>query len=81
MNKDTVKGKGKDMAGRIKRQVGEWTGREDLQVEGAGKQVEGKLQKGVGKVKEMGHDAMKRMDRDIHEDKPVDRDRPKRDVA
>jgi uncharacterized protein YjbJ (UPF0337 family) len=74
MDKDTVKGKGKDIAGRVERQVGEWTGRKDLQAEGAGKQVEGKLQKGVGKVKEMGRDAMKRTDRetDIHDDAPRD---------
>ena len=87
MDKDTLKGKGKDITGRVERQVGEWTGREDLQVEGAGKQVEGKLQKGVGKLKEMGRDAMNRMDRkgdldkldkDVHEDERLDRDKKRR---
>jgi uncharacterized protein YjbJ (UPF0337 family) len=82
MNKDTMKGKGKDMAGRVERQVGEWTGREDLQAEGAGKQVEGKLQKGVGKLKDVGRDAIDKMDRksDVHEDDRLLRDK-KRKVA
>ncbi len=56
MDKDTIKGTGKDIAGRVERQVGEWTGDSELQAEGAGKQVEGKVQKGVGKVKEAGRD-------------------------
>ncbi len=56
MDKDTLKGKGKDAAGRIERQVGEWTDRKDLQSEGAARQAEGKVQKGIGKVKEMGRD-------------------------
>ncbi|MGZ4817608.1 MAG: CsbD family protein [Terriglobales bacterium] len=61
MDKDTVKGKGKDIAGRVERQVGEWTGRKDLEAEGAAKQVEGKVQKGVGKVKEAGSDLADKM--------------------
>lgn len=56
MDKDTLKGEGKDVAGRIERQVGEWTDNEDMQIEGAGKQVEGKVQKAVGRVKEAGRD-------------------------
>lgn len=52
MDKDTLKGKGKDAIGRVKRQVGEWTDNPDLQSEGAGEQIEGKVQKGFGKVKE-----------------------------
>jgi uncharacterized protein YjbJ (UPF0337 family) len=76
MDKDTLKGKGKDISGRMERQVGEWTDREDLQAEGAAKQVEGKLQKGLGKIKEMGRDAKNRVDRrreGEHEDERVDR--------
>ena len=71
MDKDTLKGKSKDISGRVERQVGEWTDREDLQAEGAGKQVEGKLQKGLGKIKEMGRDAKNRVERkreDLHEE-------------
>ncbi len=52
MDKDEVKGKAKDIAGRIERQVGEWTGDTDAQVKGAAKQVEGKVQNAWGKVKD-----------------------------
>jgi uncharacterized protein YjbJ (UPF0337 family) len=52
MNKDQVEGKAKDIAGRIERQAGEWTGDSDLQVKGTAKQVEGKAQNVVGKVKD-----------------------------
>jgi uncharacterized protein YjbJ (UPF0337 family) len=73
VDKDTVKGKGKDIAGRVERQVGEWTGRKDLQAEGAGKQVEGKVQKGVGKVKEAGRDIADKLKRPTR-DGEVERD-------
>lgn len=56
MDKDTLKGKGKDIAGRVERQVGEWTDNKDMETEGAAKQGEGKVQKGVGRVKEAGRD-------------------------
>jgi uncharacterized protein YjbJ (UPF0337 family) len=81
MDKDTLRGKGKDIAGRVERQVGEWTDREDVEVEGAGKQVEGKVQKGIGKLKEMGRDAMNRMDRkrDLPEDVRAEDERVERD--
>lgn len=52
MNKDQVKGKVKDAAGRIERQAGEWTGDPEKQVHGAVKQAEGKLQNALGNVKE-----------------------------
>jgi uncharacterized protein YjbJ (UPF0337 family) len=52
MNKDRAKGKMKDIAGRIERQTGEWTGDTEAQVKGAVKQVEGKVQNALGKVKE-----------------------------
>ena len=55
MNKDRVKGKLKDAAGRIERQVGEWSGDTKAQAKGAMKQVEGKVQNAWGKAK----DAMK----------------------
>ena len=42
MNKDRVEGKAKDVAGRIERQVGEWTGDKESQAKGAAKQTEGK---------------------------------------
>jgi uncharacterized protein YjbJ (UPF0337 family) len=52
MNKDTVQGKAKDVAGRVQRQVGEWTGDTKDQAEGAAKQVEGKVQNAWGKAKD-----------------------------
>ncbi len=52
MNKDEVKGKAKDIAGRVERQVGEWTGDEKAQVKGAAKQVEGKVQNAWGQAKD-----------------------------
>ncbi len=52
MNKDRVKGKAKDIAGRVQRQAGEWTGDTENQVKGAAKQAEGKVQNAWGKVKD-----------------------------
>jgi uncharacterized protein YjbJ (UPF0337 family) len=58
MNKDQVKGKAKDVAGRIERQAGEWTGDPKKQVHGAAKQVEGKLQNAWGNAKEAAEDSV-----------------------
>ena len=52
MNKDRVEGAVKDAAGRVERQVGEWTGDPNKQVEGAAKQVEGKVQNAYGQAKD-----------------------------
>ena len=52
MNKDTVKGAVDDAAGRVKRQVGEWTGDTKTQVEGATQQIKGKTEKAWGNVKD-----------------------------
>jgi uncharacterized protein YjbJ (UPF0337 family) len=52
MNKDEVKGKAKDIAGRVQRQAGEWTGNKESAAKGAAKQVEGKVQNAWGKVKD-----------------------------
>jgi uncharacterized protein YjbJ (UPF0337 family) len=57
MNKDTVKGTVDDAAGRAKRQVGEWTGDTQTQVEGAAQQVKGKAEKAWGNVKDAVQDA------------------------
>jgi len=50
MNQDQVKGKVKDVAGRVERQAGEWAGDTETQVKGAAKQAEGKVQKAWGDV-------------------------------
>ncbi len=67
MNKDTVKGTVDDVAGRTKRQIGEWTGDTDTQVEGAAQQVKGKVEKAWGNVKDAANDAKK--DAERHDDK------------
>lgn len=57
MDKDRIKGKAKDVAGRVQRQAGEWTGDEENQAEGAAKQAEGKVQNAWGQVKDAGRKA------------------------
>jgi uncharacterized protein YjbJ (UPF0337 family) len=52
MNKDRVEGKVKDVAGRVQRQAGEWTGDTEAQVKGTLKQAEGKVQNTLGKAKD-----------------------------
>jgi uncharacterized protein YjbJ (UPF0337 family) len=72
MDKDEVKGKAKDIAGRVERQAGEWTGNEETQAKGAAKQVEGKVQNAFGKAK----DALKKSNESEREsDREADRDR------
>ena len=57
MDKDRVKGKLDDAAGRVKRQVGEWMGDTQAQVEGAAQQVKGKAENAWGKTKDAVRDA------------------------
>ena len=64
MNKDTVKGTIDDVAGRAKRQVGEWTGDTDAQVKGAGQQIKGKVEKAWGNVKDAARDAKHEVDKE-----------------
>jgi len=52
MDKDRIKGTMDDAAGRVKRQVGEWTGNPNTQAEGAAQQIKGKTEKAVGQVKD-----------------------------
>ena len=60
MNKDQVEGKVKDIAGRVERQAGEWTGNKEAEVRGAAKQVEGKVQGAWGDVKDAGEKAVEK---------------------
>jgi len=55
-NEDQVKGKSKDIGGKVKEEVGDATGNEDLKHEGRADQAEGKVQKGVGDVKDKASD-------------------------
>ncbi len=57
MDKDRVEGKMDDIKGRVKRQVGEWTGDENAQAEGTADQVKGKVQNAFGKAKDAVRDA------------------------
>lgn len=70
MNKDRVEGKVKDVAGRVERQAGEWTGDPKKQVEGAAKQAEGKVQNAWGKTKDAAQEATRR---DAPTSKPPER--------
>lgn len=56
MDKDRIKGKAEDVAGRVKSQVGEWTGDTETQAEGAAQQVKGKVQNAWGNVKDAARD-------------------------
>jgi uncharacterized protein YjbJ (UPF0337 family) len=69
MDKDRVQGAIDDMAGRAKRQVGEWTGDTKAQVQGAAQQVKGKAEKAVGTVKNAAKNAREKIqqDHDKHE--------------
>jgi uncharacterized protein YjbJ (UPF0337 family) len=57
VDKDRVKGTINEMAGRAKRQVGEWTGDTDAQMEGLAQEVKGKAQNAWGGVKDAVRDA------------------------
>jgi uncharacterized protein YjbJ (UPF0337 family) len=73
MDEDRIKGKAEDVKGRVKRQVGEWTGDEEAQAEGAMDQAKGKAQNAWGKVKDAARDVADDAKKD-----DVDRDK---DVA
>jgi uncharacterized protein YjbJ (UPF0337 family) len=51
MNKDQAKGHVKDMAGKARQKIGKLSGNRSEQAKGIGNRAEGKLQKGVGDVK------------------------------
>jgi len=63
MDKDRVKGTMDDAVGRAKRQVGEWTGDTNAQVEGAAQQIKGKAEKVVGQAKDAVRDSHKEAER------------------
>lgn len=81
MDKDRIKGKMDEMAGRAKRQVGEWTGDNKTQAEGGAEEVKGKVQNAWGNVKDAvrggKHDVEREADK---ENRDVEDDR-ERDIA
>ncbi|MEO8486289.1 MAG: CsbD family protein [Betaproteobacteria bacterium] len=60
MNSNQVKGKAKDIGGKIQEGFGKATGNVGQQIKGGAKQVEGKIQKGVGDVQEAADRAQKK---------------------
>jgi uncharacterized protein YjbJ (UPF0337 family) len=60
MHKDEAKGAAKDIVGSAKEAAGKATGNERLEAEGAGERLEGKIQKGVGAVKDAARDALRK---------------------
>ena len=51
MNKDQAKGHMKDLAGKARAKIGSMTGNRSEQAKGMANQAEGKVQKGVGDLK------------------------------
>jgi uncharacterized protein YjbJ (UPF0337 family) len=60
MHKDEAKGAAKDIAGSTKEAIGKATGNDRLAAEGAGERIEGKVQKGVGALKDAARDVLKK---------------------
>jgi uncharacterized protein YjbJ (UPF0337 family) len=59
MHKDEAKGAAKDIKGSMKEAAGKATGDERMESEGAAERVEGKVQKGVGALKDAARDVLK----------------------
>ncbi|HEY0437803.1 MAG TPA: CsbD family protein [Phenylobacterium sp.] len=59
MHKDQIKGAAKDAKGSMKEGLGRATGDERMEAEGAGERVAGKVQKGVGNLKDAARNALK----------------------
>lgn len=59
MHKDQIKGAAKDAAGSIKQAAGKVTGDERLEAEGTADRISGKIQQGVGNLKDAARDALK----------------------
>ena len=59
MNKDQVKGKAKNIAGKIQEKAGKLVGSKEQQVKGLSKQIAGKAQEGYGDVKQSAEDLNK----------------------
>ncbi|MDP1642624.1 MAG: CsbD family protein [Phenylobacterium sp.] len=60
MHKDQAEGAAKDMGGKVKEAAGKLTGNDRLEAEGHMDQAKGKVQKGVGDLKEGARDALKK---------------------
>ncbi|HZU31033.1 MAG TPA: CsbD family protein [Candidatus Angelobacter sp.] len=81
MDKERIKGKAQDVAGRVQRQVGEWTGDDEAQAKGLAKQAEGKTRNAIGKVKDAVRDTVDDVNGNRAENEEIDREERKKDVA
>jgi len=59
MHKDEMKGAAKDAKGSIKEAAGRATNDPNLEAEGSADRIEGKVQKGVGALKDAARDVLK----------------------
>jgi len=59
MHKDEIKGAAKDMKGSMKEAAGKATGDREMEAEGATEKTMGKMQKGVGSMKDAARNALK----------------------
>lgn len=79
MDKDRIKGKMEDAAGRIKRQAGEWTGDEKTQAEGLAEQAKGKARNAMGKAKDAVRDTADDLRRRKEKEQEIDKNLDNRD--
>lgn len=63
MDKNRIKGKMDEIAGRAKRQAGEWTGDTQAQGEGTVDEIKGRAENAWGKVKDSARNLKDDMDR------------------
>jgi uncharacterized protein YjbJ (UPF0337 family) len=59
MHKEEIKGAAKDAKGSMKEGLGKAMGDDKMAAEGAAERLEGKVQKGVGSLKDAARDALK----------------------
>lgn len=81
MDKDRVKGKVKDVTGRVERQAGEWTDDSELQAKGLANQAEGKVQHAAGKIKDKVKEANENLKKRSDRDEEIARDEAADDPA
>ena len=65
MDKDRVKGTMDQIAGRVKRQAGEWTGDTRAQIEGGVQELKGGARKAWGEIKDAAREADKASRREV----------------
>lgn len=63
MDKNRIKGKMDEIAGRAKRQAGEWTGDTQAQGEGTVDEIKGRAENAWGKVKDSARNVKDEMDK------------------